>query len=148
MTVPHPQRRPRRLACTLAVLAAVAAAPPAASAQGVGAFQPDDVRAPVIDVPEVELPRLPAVNGALVFHGNYCGPGSRGAGRPPVDALDAACMRHDACSPPLGAGLPRCGCHARLYREAAAVARARGTPDDVRVAAQFVSEGARVLACR
>lgn len=29
------------------------------------------------------------------FHGNYCGLGNRGG--PPVDALDAACKRHDDC---------------------------------------------------
>lgn len=91
---------------------------------------------------------LPGTGGEFVFHGNYCGPGSRGPGLPPVDALDAACMRHDACSPPLGTGLPSCGCNARLSSEASLVARSPRTPDDVRVAAAFVSEGAKVLACR
>jgi hypothetical protein len=85
---------------------------------------------------------------SLVFHGNYCGPGSRGAGRPPIDALDAACMRHDACTPPPGRGLPTCSCHARLQREAEAVARNPRQPDDLRSLAGLVSAGATQLPCR
>ncbi len=102
--------------------------------------------APAIAAPTT--PRTPDTKGAFVFHGNYCGPGSRGAGLPPVDALDEACMHHDACSPPFGKGLPSCGCNARLTREAALIARRPGTPDDLRIAAEFVSEGAKALACR
>ncbi len=35
---------------------------------------------------------------AALFHGNYCGLGNN-APLPPIDALDAACARHDACTP-------------------------------------------------
>lgn len=39
--------------------------------------------------------------GFWQVHGNWCGPGNRwlpGVGTlPPIDVLDAACMRHDAC---------------------------------------------------
>ncbi|GJD60070.1 hypothetical protein [Methylobacterium frigidaeris] len=94
-------------------------------------------------VPDAVMPR-----DSLVFHGNYCGPGSRGAGRPPIDALDAACMRHDACTPPRGQGLPTCSCHARLQREAEAVARSPRYPDDLRSLAGLVSAGATQLPCR
>ena len=85
--------------------------------------------------------------GSLVFHGNYCGPGNRGPGLAPVDALDAACMHHDACSPAFGRGLPSCACNERLHREAAVVADDPATPDDVRAAADFVAAGAGVLRC-
>ena len=140
----------RRFAVALIAAGTVAFAPTAGSAQTV-----ERVRAPAIEVPDVDVdvpriatPKLPGADGSLVFHGNYCGPGSRGPGLPPVDALDAACMRHDACSPAIGEGLPSCGCNARLQREASLVARNPRTPDDERVAAQFVAEGAKVLACR
>ena len=59
-------------------------------------------------------------NGELVFHGNYCGTGNR-AGSDPIDALDVACMRHDACTPT--GKVQSCACNARLAKEAGAVAR-------------------------
>jgi hypothetical protein len=59
-------------------------------------------------------------NGELVFHGNYCGTGNR-AGSDPIDALDVACMRHDACTPT--GGVQNCACNARFAKEASAVAR-------------------------
>ena len=145
-----------------ALLAAAAAglAPTSGFAQSIETIRTPAIEVPDVDgdtdvgtdvdadVPRIRTPRLPGADGSLVFHGNYCGPGSRGPGLPPVDALDAACMHHDACSPPVGRGLPSCGCNARLRREASLVARNPRTPDDERVAAQFVAEGAKVLACR
>jgi hypothetical protein len=59
-------------------------------------------------------------NGELVFHGNYCGVGNR-AGAEPIDALDVACMHHDACTPT--GKVQSCACNARLAAEAGAVAR-------------------------
>jgi hypothetical protein len=59
-------------------------------------------------------------NGELVFHGNYCGVGNR-AGAEPIDALDVACMHHDACTPT--GKVQSCACNARLAEEAGAVAR-------------------------
>lgn len=111
-----------------------------------------DVRVPVVVVPDAAMPRLalpaaPNLGSGLVFYGNYCGPGSRGAGLRPIDALDAACARHDACTPPPGA-LASCGCNARLQRVATAVAMSPRTPEDTRAAAQFIAEGAKLLACR
>lgn len=119
-------------------------APLAASAQSVAA--------PVVETPAIEGPTTPDLGnglpqGALVFHGNYCGPGSRGAGLPPVDALDRACMHHDACSPPVGQGLPTCSCNDRLAREATVVARTPRIDDELRTAAEFVAIGAKALAC-
>lgn len=106
-----------------------------------------EIRVPAVVLPRVTLPPAPDLGSGLVFHGNYCGPGSRGRGRRPVDALDAACARHDACTPPPGA-LASCGCNARLQREAAAVAMSPRTPDDTRAAARFIAEGVRLMACR
>ena len=80
----------------------------------------------------------PAANGGpkLLIHGNYCGPGNN-APLPPIDALDAACARHDACTPDVG--LPSKACNLRLEREAEAVAQDPRQPDDVRSMASFVA---------
>ena len=56
----------------------------------------------------------------MLIHGNYCGPGNN-APLPPIDALDAACARHDACTPE--GGLPTPACNLRLQQEAALIAR-------------------------
>ncbi|TXM82955.1 hypothetical protein FV223_28970, partial [Methylobacterium sp. WL116] len=37
-----------------------------------------------------EMPRIDGAHNALLIHGNFCGPGNRGPGHPPVDALDLA----------------------------------------------------------
>ncbi|CAO4165505.1 Phospholipase A2 domain-containing protein [Methylorubrum aminovorans] len=135
----------RRLSLAAGVSAALLAlATSAAVAQSVAP--------PVVEAPTIEAPTPPDLGngmpqGALVFHGNYCGPGSRGAGLPPVDALDRACMHHDACSPPVGQGLPTCSCNDRLAREATVVARTPRISDELRTAAQFVAVGAKALAC-
>jgi hypothetical protein len=80
----------------------------------------------------------PAANGGPKFllHGNYCGPGNN-APLPPIDALDAACARHDDCTPDVG--LPSKACNLRLEREAAAVARDPRQPEDVRSLAGLVA---------
>ncbi|MER2198053.1 MULTISPECIES: hypothetical protein [Methylobacterium] len=80
----------------------------------------------------------PAANGGPKFliHGNYCGPGNN-APLPPIDALDAACARHDACTPDVG--LPSKACNIRLEREAEAVARDPRQPDGARSLAGFVA---------
>lgn len=88
-------------------------------------------------------------HGALLFHGNYCGPGNRGADSPPVDALDRACMHHDRCSPDFGSGrLPACSCNRRLQAEATQVASDPDEPDDLRELAESVAAGATLLPCR
>ena len=83
---------------------------------------------------------------ALLFHGNYCGPGNRGPDVPPVDALDTACMHHDACTP--SDALPGCSCHAHLRIEANGVAMDRRQSDDVRALAGLVAQGSQLLACK
>ena len=82
--------------------------------------------------------------GAELIHGNYCGVGSR-PGLQPVDALDAACMRHDACT--RSAGLSPCSCNERLRLEADAVARNPAQPPDVQFVASLTAAAATVLIC-
>ena len=140
-----PNRAARRLPLVAGLSAVLLGlAPLAVSAQSV--VTPD------VEAPSVEVPTAPDLGnglpqGALVFHGNYCGPGSRGAGLPPIDALDRACMHHDACSPPVGQGLPTCSCNDQLAREARQVARTPRIDDELRTAAEFVAVGAKALAC-
>ena len=86
----------------------------------------------------------PIDKGALLIHGNYCGLGNR-AGRPPIDALDAACMHHDACMP--AKGLVSCGCMARLQQEAEAVARDPAQPADVQILASTTAATAALALC-
>lgn len=83
--------------------------------------------------------------GARLIHGNYCGPGSR-PGTQPVDALDAACMRHDACMP--SNGLPSCGCMTRLKNEAEAVAQDALQPPDIQILASATAAGAALTPCQ
>ncbi|GJE73690.1 hypothetical protein BGCPKDLD_0256 [Methylorubrum suomiense] len=146
MTIPSLHRAARRMSLVAGLSAALVGVPLAASAQDLAATQ----------APDVELPAGPDLGkglgkglpkGALVFHGNYCGPGSRGAGLPPVDALDRACMHHDACSPPVGQGLPSCACNDQLEREASLIAHTPRIRDDLRTTAEFVAVGAKVMAC-
>ena len=82
---------------------------------------------------------------ALLIHGNYCGPGNN-APLPPIDALDAACARHDACTP--RGGLPSPACNARLQREADLIAHDPRQPGELRDAAGFVAFAAGLLPSR
>ncbi|MCW6510431.1 hypothetical protein [Lichenifustis flavocetrariae] len=86
----------------------------------------------------------PRVNG--VFHGNYCGIGDNGPGLPPTDALDAACMHHDACTP--SGGLPTCGCNARFQREIHQVATSPREPEDLRLLARTMEASIPLILCR
>ncbi len=78
----------------------------------------------------------------MLIHGNYCGPGNN-APRPPVDALDAACARHDACTP--DGALPSRACNLRLEREAESISRDPRQPDDLRALAGLVAAGAAIM---
>ena len=79
---------------------------------------------------------------SALFHGNYCGPGNN-APAPPIDALDAACARHDACSPNSGPATK--ACNLRLQRDAEAISRDPRQPNDLRTIAGFVSMGASMM---
>jgi nitroreductase len=79
---------------------------------GAQAGEREDKQAAAADTPAA------VKHGELVFHGNYCGVGNR-AGADPIDALDVACMHHDACTP--SGGIQSCACNARLAEEAGAI---------------------------
>ena len=83
-------------------------------------------------------PRAPA----HLIHGNYCGPGNN-APLPPIDALDAACARHDACTP-VG-GLPTPACNANLARAAQTVAQDPRQSQELRSIAGLVALGATMI---
>src|SRR6478609_9308669 len=78
----------------------------------------------------------------LLVHGNYCGLGNN-APLPPVDAVDAACAHHDACTPV--DGLPSQDCNLQLRREAGLIARDTKQPDELRAIAGFIAAGASLL---
>lgn len=85
----------------------------------------------------------PLLHGQLVFHGNDCGHGQRGRHPVPVEALDAACPRHDACVTDFQ--LPTYACDIRLAQEVTRVARDPRTPAEERQAADFTARGSAVL---
>lgn len=87
-----------------------------------------------------------ARDGSLVVYGNYCGPGQRGVNPKPIDALDAACMRHDACTPV--EGLPACSCHAWLRYDAHQVAMSPRHSELTRNMARFIRDVADILDCQ
>lgn len=93
-----------------------------------------------------DLPFVDARHGTVLIHGNYCGPGNRSP-LPPVDALDRACMHHDACSPPRGE-IATCACNDRLHAEAESVARDPHARQSLRDTAGLVADTALALPCR
>jgi hypothetical protein len=82
---------------------------------------------------------------ALLVHGHYCGPGNDGMDVAPVDALDAACRKHDACTP--DGGLPSCGCNRTLKRDAARLAASPRAPEDERIMAGLVARATDLMLC-
>jgi hypothetical protein len=99
-----------------------------------------------VEIPTPRDPKNldPTTNGLTLIHGNYCGVGSRPGG--PIDALDVACMHHDACTPT--GRLPTCECNARLRDEAAAVARDPRQPVELQSMASMVASAAVVMLCK
>lgn len=86
-----------------------------------------------------------AVTGRELYHGNYCGYGNRGEGLPPTDALDEACMHHDACYD--RAGHRSCACDKILEREAARVANSPRYSRELRARAGIVVQAGNVMEC-
>ena len=104
-----------------------------AAATGARADEMDDRIAATQNMPDA------LKNGELVFHGNYCGTGNR-SGSDPIDALDLACMRHDACTPT--GKVQSCACNARFAKEAGAVARDSRQPAELRSLATLTATAA------
>ena len=95
------------------------------------------------------IPPGPNGRGAILIYGNFCGPGSRGPGYAPIDALDRACAHHDVCSADLMSGtLTACACNRRLEVEAGVVARDPRAPAHTRETARFIADFAAALPCR
>ena len=84
-------------------------------------------------------------HGPLLLHGNFCGIGGR-PGRAPVDALDAACRRHDACT--VTGALPDCACDERLEREARAIAADPATTAELKALATATATSMAILVCK
>ena len=79
---------------------------------------------------------------AMLIHGNYCGPGNN-APLAPVDDLDAACARHDACTP--NGDLASKACNLRLQVDAERVASDPRQPEELRMMAGLVASGAAMM---
>ncbi|APT32322.1 hypothetical protein MCBMB27_03031 [Methylobacterium phyllosphaerae] len=95
------------------------------------------------------IPPGPTGRGAILIYGNFCGPGNRGPGFRPIDALDQACARHDICSAdPMSGTLTSCACNRRLTVEAGVVARDPRAPAHTREAARFISDFSAALPCQ
>ena len=123
----------RKICAALVFLTCVAASIPAATAQQ---QEPS---------PATES-LTPAAKGDLLIHGNYCGVGSR-EGRGPIDELDAACQRHDACAPAAGVGIPSCECNARLREESTAIAEDPSQTPEIKLLASATASAAAVMVC-
>ena len=105
---------------------------------------------PMLALPAVsraQQPEPPAVSsdGTPLYHGNHCGWGTRGRNLPPVDALDAACLRHDRCWARVGQN--SCVCDNALAAEAAAVAADESLDTELRDRAVTVGALFRILPC-
>lgn len=85
------------------------------------------------------------LSGRDLYHGNYCGHGSRGTGVAPADELDAVCKRHDECFE--AAGRRSCACDVVLQREALALANAARLSRELRTRAASVAQAAQAMAC-
>jgi hypothetical protein len=100
-----------------------------------------------VQAQEIVLPG-PSSRGAILIYGNFCGPGNRGPAYAPIDALDLACARHDACSADSGSGaVTSCACNRRLEVEAGKVARDPRAPSRTRQTAHFIADFATALPC-
>ena len=85
-----------------------------------------------------------AVSGRDLYHGNYCGYGNRGYDKPPLDELDAACMRHDVCFDQTNRS---CSCNAALKVDAFKVSEMRSASRELRTRAASVIESIAAMKC-
>ena len=83
--------------------------------------------------------------GPLLIHGNYCGIGNR-PNTPPTDALDEACMHHDACTDE--GKMPNCACNNRLKTEAMRIAQDPRTPPKIQTLAATMAASMAILICK
>ncbi|TXN80358.1 hypothetical protein FV234_17375 [Methylobacterium sp. WL8] len=92
--------------------------------------------------PSLAQPGSSSSRPTMFIHGNYCGPGNKSP-LAPIDVLDAACARHDACTP--DDALPSKACNRRLQVEAERIANDPGQPTELRMVAGVVASGAAMM---
>ena len=137
---------------------AIVPAVPLPEEAGPAAPLPTPPRADHIDTPAKTLEKAGEVvedlakgdikalrRGPLLIYGNYCGIGNRPRAAP-VDELDAACMRHDACTHT--GNLPSCTCDEHLQGEATAIAADESRPKKMRALAGAMAASMAVLICK
>jgi len=86
-----------------------------------------------------------AIAGRDLFHGNFCGLGSRQGASEPTDELDAACKRHDECYE--STGQRACACDRALRTEAIQIANSSRFPRELRTRAGTVAQAAELMRC-
>ena len=89
--------------------------------------------------------RAEPAGAKMLVYGNYCGVGNN-APLAPVDVLDAACARHDDCTP--DDDLPTRACNLRLEQEAQAVSDDPRQPGELRLMAGLVAAFASTTASK
>ncbi len=136
----------------------LAAAMPAGQVWAQAAPLPPTKDADSIDTPAQTAAKVGAVvqdlahgnikalrRGPLLIHGNFCGIGGR-PGLAPLDALDAACERHDSCT--RTGKLPSCTCNERLKDEASAIVSDPDATADLKALSAAVAASMTVLICK
>ena len=86
-----------------------------------------------------------AVTGRELYHGNFCGRGSRGDELTSTDPLDEACKRHDACFDSTNRA---CSCNDELRRDAFRVAELKTVSRELRARAASLVQAAPAIECR
>ena len=94
---------------------------------------------------EPPISERPPTRNTALYHGNYCGTGDNGPGLPPIDELDAVCMRHDQCYDE--ASRASCACDRALAADALAIANASRFSIEIRRKAASVAEAAQLMRC-
>ncbi len=96
-------------------------------------------------LPAASAPAQPAFPVSVPVYGNWCGlayPANPRTAPPPLDPLDAACMRHDYCVAVSGTG--NCGCDIAFMTEL----RTSRWPDPfIRRNARAIYDAIAVLPC-
>lgn len=101
--------------------------------------------------PPPGAPHLPggsvrdALAGRDLFHGNFCGYGSRVGALEPTDDLDAACKRHDECYE--AAGQRACACDRDLRRDVVGIANSSRYSRELRTRAGTIAQAAELMSC-
>ena len=76
------------------------------------------------------------------LYGNWCGPGIGTSDYPPIDPLDAACMRHDMCY--IATGSVACECDVEFMRELRAI---RYPNPDIQARGRAMSDALAMMPC-